>query len=602
MVTIDQLKSLDLSRIKTAAGAWGAMSRRSSEAQRRVDNGMIAKVRDTQSGEAADKAVASTRELSRNFQYIHAECGLIETALNGLAEELAGPQKKLKQALQDAEDLKFKVGADGSVEFPRVSFSQLPAPALQQPVVPGGVPVLPGQTDPNAAKAQEIADRIGAVLREATEVDGRYAKTLLKLKTNGRLDQTDWLDVAQDMKDVRSLAAEHLQKSKIPSGKSAKENAAWWKSLTQIERDEYAALYPSSIGALDGLPSVVRDEANRVVLAETHAELSKQLKELEKNPPVYHAPPINPRTGLPIDPETGGTWGGSKGEQQKWREEKEELQEKLKGIESIEERFGRSGRGGLPEAYLLSFDDKGLGRAVVANGNPDNAQHTAIYVPGTTANLGAAGKDIERMEELWRKSRDMPGNPSVSTITWIGYDAPQNAKPFSEGQIVPDAASDSYAWSGGPGLSRFLDGVQTAQGGPQSSHTTVIGHSYGTTTIGAASLKGGLGADDIIAAASPGMLTSHANGLDAPHGHVWSEAAAWEKDNVPLGGKVAGLGGSLVPYGGAVTQVVPSDRIFGANIMQTDAQGHGDYFDKDSVSLKNQAAVVTGNYDLVQRG
>ncbi|WP_189795749.1 alpha/beta hydrolase [Streptomyces thermodiastaticus] len=39
----------------------------------------------------------------------------------------------------------------------------------------------------------------------------------------------------------------------------------------------------------------------------------------------------------------------------------------------------------------------------------------------------------------------------------------------------------------------------TAQGGPEASHTTVIGHSYGSTTVGAASkAPGHLAADDIV--------------------------------------------------------------------------------------------------------
>jgi len=46
---------------------------------------------------------------------------------------------------------------------------------------------------------------------------------------------------------------------------------------------------------------------------------------------------------------------------------------------------------------------------------------------------------------------------------------------------------------------RFLDGLQAAQGGPEASHTTVIGHSYGSTTVGAASkAPGHLAADDIV--------------------------------------------------------------------------------------------------------
>lgn len=88
---------------------------------------------------------------------------------------------------------------------------------------------------------------------------------------------------------------------------------------------------------------------------------------------------------------------------------------------------------------------------------------------------------------------------------------------------------------GSPKLNNFMDGLETAQGGPDNSHTTVIGHSYGSTVVGDASNKGDLSADDIVVAGSPGMLTGDADDLDVGKDHVWSEAAsddfvpaAWE--------------------------------------------------------------------------
>ncbi|MEU6416234.1 alpha/beta hydrolase [Streptomyces spiralis] len=62
---------------------------------------------------------------------------------------------------------------------------------------------------------------------------------------------------------------------------------------------------------------------------------------------------------------------------------------------------------------------------------------------------------------------DGPGK-STSTITWIGYDAPQN--------VLTDSPSPIYAMDAAPKLNNFLDGLQTAQGGDAASHTTVIAH------------------------------------------------------------------------------------------------------------------------------
>ncbi|MFI0911936.1 alpha/beta hydrolase [Streptomyces abikoensis] len=623
MVTIDELKNLDTSKFTKAAEGWSAVSNRSSAARGRVDHDMLSRLGATQQGEAADAVKTGLGRLSKNYQYIHAECGMIRTALTGLAEELTVPQRKLKQALEDAQALKFTVKPDGSVEFPKSPST--PSPQLPAPAVPGAMLALlkPDSTpDPNQAKAQDIANRIGEALQEAAEIDGRYARALAKLDADPSLDKTDQSDIAGDIKAVRAAAGKLFSESKIPKGGSPKENAEWWKSLGQAERDEYAVMFPSSIGKMDGLPSSVRDEANRILLAETYSRDEERLESLMRREPREYTQKINPVTGLPIQGEQEKTFAWKK-----WDQEREVLKERISGMKQIQARFDETGSKDLPEAYLLGFDADGLGRAIVANGNPDTADHTAVYVPGTTTRLSKAEGDINRMASLWKVSSAMPGNPSVSTITWIGYDAPQSAYPTHNGDLIPEAASPSYADKAAPHLKGFLDGIQTAQGGPEASHTTVLGHSYGTYVVGDTSQKQGLGADDIISVASPGMRVSHADELDAPKGHVWSEAAALGNDPVPLGGKAAFLGGDkdtaplraalgaavseavpVVPpalgylVGGMLDQNVPSDRDFGANIMQTDSKDHSGYWDGGSVSLWNQAAVVTGNYDAVKRG
>ncbi|ANP55934.1 hypothetical protein AVL59_45660 [Streptomyces griseochromogenes] len=50
---------------------------------------------------------------------------------------------------------------------------------------------------------------------------------------------------------------------------------------------------------------------------------------------------------------------------------------------------------------------------------------------------------------------------------------------------------------------------------------------------------------------------------------------------------------------GGYIQTVPSDEAFGAHRMAVDTGGHSGYWDEDSYSLLNQAAVVSGRYDQV---
>lgn len=73
----------------------------------------------------------------------------------------------------------------------------------------------------------------------------------------------------------------------------------------------------------------------------------------------------------------------------------------------------------------------------------------------------------------------------MPTITWLGYDAPQDP--------VKDAPFERYAYDGAPAYRQFMDGLDASHSGPGEPHRTAIGHSYGTTLIGAAAEEGKIG-------------------------------------------------------------------------------------------------------------
>ncbi|KNB49391.1 alpha/beta hydrolase [Streptomyces caatingaensis] len=574
MVTIDELRKLDTSKFTNAAKAWGAISNRASAAKRRVDSEMIAKVGETQKGEAAQAAIKSLKRLSDNYQYIHAECGLIRTALDGLAQDLAAPQRKLKLALEDAAQRKFTVGADGSVEYPRVSFDKLPAPALQQPAQGGGLML---QADPNAAKAQEIADHIASALREAAEIDGRYAGALGKLTTNGDLSKTDWADVAADMKSVqganRSLAQELNDRKK----KSPYENAEWWKKLPQDRKDELIAAFPDKVGNLDGIPSAVRDQANREYLPALMGKLEAQGDE--------------------------------------------DSMTKLEGLRGIDEKL-RENKGG--PIFLLGIGDEGNGRAIVSYGNPDTAKNVSAYVPGLGTKLDGDFADgtVKRAMQTAKGARRY--EKSTASIVWLGYDAPLMGpdkwlKNF-------DVAGEENAEKGAPAYDSFLKGIR-ATNENNHPHVTAIGHSYGSLTVGKASQEpGGIPADDIVLLGSPGTGVDKAEDLGVGKDHVYVGAA--ENDMVSklpskkdaVIGTIGTVG--LGPFGGwAATELLgdeknwfgtdPANADFGAHRFKV-ADGpsvfhknpmaaHSGYFDpdRDRESANNIALVVSGHGDKI---
>ncbi|MEU7121352.1 alpha/beta hydrolase [Streptomyces zaomyceticus] len=596
MPTWQQLRDAKLDEYADAADGWGKVSSRANTDKDRVDNGMFAKVHHTQKGEAATKAGGDIQQLSRNYQYLHTECGLIRTALNGLATELASPQKKLKQALEDAENLRFTVKPDGSVEYPTDSLVLSPGTNTAEHGAP--VPLAPGKgegvgsADANKGKAEDIAERIGDAVREAAEIDGRYAAALRGLKADPGLAVSDetLADAAEDTTAMQRAAGKYADGDQIPHGKSPTENADWWKGLSQEQRDEYATLYPASVGALDGLPATVRDDANRMVLAETRAQTQLELNAIPKPPQQYLPNPGGSYPAVVTNP-AYREW------EEKYGDRKPELERIKRGIDAVEKRFDSTGKDGLPEAYLLGFDPRtnnGDGRIIVANGNPDTAAHTAAYVPGTGTEIGDIGGDLERANGLWVASHQQSKGADVSTIMWFDYDAPRSAYPTDKGDAFPEAARNQYAEQGAPTLHAFMEGTRASHEGASGSpgHTTIIGHSYGSTLIGEATKAGrifdGPIADDIVVAGSPGMQVDRAADLGIKGDHVWAMVA--EEDNVPTGGSLVGLGDDWV---------VPTDPEFGGNVMKTDTIGHSGYWDDNSLSLNNQAKVIVGDYEGV---
>ncbi|BDH09232.1 alpha/beta hydrolase [Streptomyces hygroscopicus] len=581
MVSLAQLRKLKPSEFEEAADGWHKVSSAAGEAKDRVDNEIVATLRRDLKGDVLDAALGRLRRLSRNFQYTQVESGLIRTALNGLASELRSAQRKLNDALADAEAEKFTVNPDGSVHW--VS-QRVQLPFHPEQTASADSPRVLLHSDPQQAKAQACADRIAGALEDANEVDSRYSRTLDRLKADNDLNVTnaDWVDAQGDMSALRKSAGEYLQGDDIPKGKSPVENARWWKGLSADEKSAYTSLFPASIGALDGIPAEVRDEANRTVFAEKRAECKVRLDAMPPEP-------------WPKWVSTGGPYASQvcSDEWQDWNSKYhfQELDAADKGMDAIQKRLDATGTDGLPEAYLLGFSPDGNGRAIIANGNPDTADHTAVYVPGTSSNLSGIDGDIRRMTDLWRTTGPMAGGQSVSTVTWLGYDAPQK---------LGHATQIHYAEDGAPAFSGFIDGLKESHESGTGGHLTAIGHSYGTTLIGSAARQGELNADDVVFGGSPGVRVGNALDLDVPQGHVWNQEAAG--DPVPGLGRW-GHGGAQWKIGGGAF-IIPSDELFGANQMSTDTTGHSDYWKygkHPTESLQNQAAVTLGQYEEVKR-
>jgi hypothetical protein len=244
---------------------------------------------------------------------------------------------------------------------------------------------------------------------------------------------------------------------------------------------------------------------------------------------------------------------------------------------------------GTPKRYLGFLDDKG--HAAVSIGNPDTASRNAILVPGTGDDLTNMGDNTERSWRMYQSA--LKANPNlhagdVAVTAWLGYDRPMS--------VVEQAPWPSYAEHGAGALDSFEDGMRASHVG-RPSIDTVIGHSYGTTLVGAAaSGQHHLAANNIIAVASPGMLVDHASDL-----------------HIDPGGTVYAMTDPHDPIGPAniVTQFTlgpnPTGADFGAHDLYAGTHlgtgpeqafpslaAHSGYWNANTPSLANLGAVIAG--------
>ncbi|MEY9855037.1 uncharacterized protein YukE [Catenulispora sp. GAS73] len=380
-------------------------------------------------------------------------------------------------------------------------------------------------------------------------------------------------------------AALGLEDSMFPTqGTDPSEISWWWTSLSQPERDKLILEHADLVGALDGIPCLDRDKANRAVLDATRSSVNARIAYL-----LAHIPPTDGRD-YP-NPEFDS-----------WNKELDDLRAKQAGLNSVYDRLNN--HPDQPPAFLLGLDTAALGHAIVAINNPDTANNVVTYVPGTGSKLGNIAGDISRSDAMVGAAGSGPGFVT-SSITWVGYDAPQN--------IAKDSPFIHYATDAELKLYDFETGLRMTHQGPASLNS-IIGHSYGSTTVGFAMRDMGLPVDRVIFVGSPGVGVEHAADLHIDPAHVYIGAA--DNDpvaNLPLAENLTQLPSNALNALGWATGLsdynvhgpfgqLPYNPEFGAHTFKVapgalwpPGAAHSQYWVPRSDSLRNIGAIITGN-------
>ncbi len=421
----------------------------------------------------------------------------------------------------------------------------------------------------NAAVVQKA---LQLVLAQANNVDQQLAATM---------DQAD--DVVEVPPEARPIPMPR-------PGATAEEVEEWWKSLSQKDRERLVAEHPAELGNLNGIPSVVRDAINIQVLnddlnriTDTAAQHGVSKEQVLANPGFY---------GLSGDDIT-------------------RYSNAVKVKEGLEHQSS-TGNPNRPRPVMLwkyePLADRGQGRAAISIGDPDLADDVSVIVPGTGSSVrdGWLSDGHNDAINLWEQSNAAEPNGKHAVISWMGYDAPDG---FGDLRIAnPDLARD-----GGQLLAADVNGLWVTHSPDQQPHVTVLGHSYGSTTVADAFAGYGMHANDAVLLGCPGTdLARSAADFNLDGGNVYVGSASsdpvswigaapeWLPDylNQRLGyptGLDAGLG--IDPAGDAFGSIRFDAEVVGSDGL--DPSDHSHYYERGSESLRAMTRITSGSSDML---
>ena len=354
-----------------------------------------------------------------------------------------------------------------------------------------------------------------------------------------------------------------------PAGASAQENASWWNSLSEEDKQWMIREHPDVIGNLEGVDYTSRNQANRIMLPRLKEQAEDELEAYRKKAGWFKTPSE--------------------------AKEIKRLEDRVKALNEIDKTLKKADSDRV-DRYLMQLDPSGPNiLAAVSQNNPDDADHIGVIVPGMTTSVAGSIQEYDGHAKVMREAAEKAAGPGqkVAMVSFFGYDAPPG---------VLKASNTDMAKAGAKKFSSFVTGMDAArEHGAGDAHITVAAHSYGSTTAGiAATLVGDGVIDDLVQFGSPGSGVQDVGEFHVPEGHTYVSAAPYENDMVQgvgpnysfgknpakmdgykhLSGDVGGIKWTLTPT------LVPVPDPFGS---------HSSYFKEGTQANRDIASVIGGN-------
>ncbi|MDH6194384.1 pimeloyl-ACP methyl ester carboxylesterase/uncharacterized protein YukE [Mycobacterium frederiksbergense] len=561
-VTVAQVEA---SRPEALTQSAGDLSQAAAGLQTQIERqqATIDSLRSQWSGTASSAAIASAEHNLRRMQEMHSAMTQAQSVLAAGGTQLTEMRSQIVHTVAQLQNQGWQVSPDGTVSIRPGS-----ALAMFAMLSPANAMMLRLLAMKNSAALKAMLAQFDATDQQVSE---RLRASASALGGGGTASGPGGPLAGKGSDDEPA----------IPNSKDPNEVKKWWDSLSQEQRDKLLREHPDKLGNLNGVPVEARNQANRDVMHQDINRVSDAARAHNVSEDEVKAHPDK--------------YGLSTNDINRYNNAKrveEGIRHNAKQTKLRDE-----------DMYLYVYEPDGLGgegRAAIAIGNPDTADNTTVVVPGTSHSVKEGWLSSDDAANIYNETKNADHNRTNSVIAWMGYDAPDSL-------TDPQVGQTGLAHAGGQLLAGDVNALEATHQSGHDNHMTVIGHSYGSTTVADAAAGYGMHANDVVLVGCPG--TDMAKNAGDFHlrdgGHVYVGSASTD----PIT-HLGGIPQAHIP-GTGVTVALGADPAadgFGSTRFKAEVPGfnpkfwedHSHYFDPGSESLFSISDIASGHGDALQ--